>query len=202
MGKTTFNNLKIRPEREITGAKVHFIYSFPPPTVLTWLKPKRGRGWGGKRGWGIAKDLLGKGPEAWGGEGGWGWGQARGLWASKPHTRSCWSLWPEGRPGSCGWPHRNINYDLGTVTWAARGCCWGCRCCPCCPALWHYPGCHCFGPPHPLSTWHWLLWGRSYWASTPQRQFGSLTAPSMAGRWRRMAWHQPLRKQAQRMVFK
>lgn len=61
MGKITFNNLKIRQEREITGAKVHFIYSFPPPPrSINTVKAKEGEGMRREEGLGDCQGSSGE----------------------------------------------------------------------------------------------------------------------------------------------
>ena len=128
-------------------------------------------------------------------------GQVVGPVSPLSDTRSFGSSWWGWRAGSCEWSHRSTTHDLGTQYWTSSGCCWGCRYCPC-PALWHFPGCLCLGWHHPLSTWHWCLWGRSYSASTQQRHFLCVTGLEMVGTNRRLAGHHSLQKEAHRMVVK
>lgn len=117
------------------------------------------------------------------------------------NTHSCWSSWQWVKLMSCEWPHRYSCYVVHTRPWSTWGCCSCCRCCLCCPDQSNCSGRHFVVHCHQSSTWHWCLWGRSCSRSTRLRHLQMLTAHWMVGRWIQLVQHQPLRKEAQRMVW-
>lgn len=159
-----------------------FIY----PPKISMIKAKAGVAWGGKRGRGtdIGVSLVGKSLRPEKGR----LGLRRRWWGLGGLSNSFlyWSSWQRRKSGSGGWSHRHRHYDFCTLNWTVSGCCWGYRCCPCCPALWHYSGCLWSGRHHLLSIRHWFPWGRSHSGSTQPKRFQFVTALEMVGRWRWM----------------